>query len=69
MELHGIDALKVLEHVTEKGISIYQYNNNQMETLLLWNSIQKSKQVRLAEKNKKWKGIKENNKQPPAYKN
>ena len=38
-ELHKTDALKVWEHVTEKGISIYQYNNNPLETLLLWNGI------------------------------
>ena len=68
MELHETDALKVLEHVTAKGISIDQYNNNQLETLLLWHGIQKSKQGRLAEKKKKWKDIKENKKQPPAYK-
>ena len=40
-ELHETDALKVLEHVTEEGISIYQYNHNQLETLFLWNGIQK----------------------------
>ena len=59
MELHETDALKVLEHVTEKGVSSNQYNNNQMETLFLWHGIHKSKQVRLDKKNnKKWNGIK-----------
>ena len=52
-ELHETDALKVLEHVTEKGISIDKYNKNQLGTLLIWNVIKKSKQVRLAENNKK----------------
>ena len=28
MDFHKIGALKVLEHVTQKGISIDQYNNN-----------------------------------------
>ena len=68
MELHETDALKFLEHVTENVISINKYNNNQLETLLICNVIKKSKQVRLSEKRKKWKDIKENNKQPPEYK-
>ena len=50
MELHETNALKVFEHVTEKGISIDQYNNKQLETLLLWCGIHKSKQGRLVEK-------------------
>ena len=58
MEVHETYALKVLEHVTEKGISIDQYNNNQLETLFLWHGIQKSNQEKLAEKKKKWKDIK-----------
>ena len=57
MELHETDALKFLEHVTENVISINKYNNNQLETLLIWNVIKKSNQVRLAENKKKWKDI------------
>ena len=68
MALHEIDALKVFEHVTEKGISIDKYNNKQLETLLIWNVIKKSKQVRLAENKKKWKDIQENKKKPTACK-
>ena len=66
MELHEIDALKFMEHVTEKEISINEYNNNKLETHLIWHGIQKSKQGRLDERNKEWKNIKENKKQPPA---
>ena len=68
MTLHETDALKVLEHVTERGISIDKYNNNQLETILIWNVINKSKQVRLDDNKKKWKDIHENNKQPTSYK-
>ena len=67
MGLHETDTLKALEHVTENGISTNQYKNNQLEIILLWHGIQKSKQRRLTEKKKKWKYIKENNRQPPAY--
>ena len=35
IELHETDALKVFEHVTEKGVSIDQCNNKQLEILLL----------------------------------
>ena len=66
-ELYKTNALKVLEHATERVIWIDQYINNQLETLLLWNGIQKSKQVRLSKNKKKWKDIKENNKHPPTY--
>ena len=68
MAPHETYALKVLEHVTEKGISIDKYNNNQLNTLFIWNVIKKSKQVRLAENMKKWKDIQEKNKKPPANK-
>ena len=36
MELRETNYLKVMEHVTEKGVSIDQYIINQLERLLLW---------------------------------
>ena len=68
MEPHETDALKVLERVNEKVLAIDQHNNKQLETLLLWKGMHKSKQERLAEKKKNWKYMNENNKQPPTSK-
>ena len=58
MEPHETDALKVLERVNEKVLAIDQHNNKQLETLLLWKGMHKSKQERLAETKKNWKDVK-----------